>query len=234
MVGIYTPDTDKLTHHEIPTAAESVAAAQGLAHKLGMHLVMIPKTKATGNQDQVNYYHLDTFMAALPDGNLIGIPSATTPDVWKQIKTIVEKVGKEVLELPPGTSNMATNIIAVNGNVFSPVHNEQIDSFLKKHGFNYVVGGFQISDSGPHCLINVNKKNQQTPDGRTTISAADPADIDKPMTLAGLKQLGALEAFHEQPIVTAHPRPQLEIDTSQKVKSEKHLRHNSSMTIGSG
>jgi len=75
----------------------------------------------------------------------------------------------------------------VNGNVFSASYNEQIEKFLEKRGYQYMVGDFDIIDSGPHCLINF-KGKQPAPDGRSDRVMNDVEQINSSNQIAVLKQ----------------------------------------------
>ncbi|WP_047550676.1 hypothetical protein [Methylotenera sp. G11] len=84
-VGVYV-DLPHSSHPEFPILCEQEKAATNLAKELNMNLIVVPKTGFHGNEMPDDYYHLDTFMSVLPDGGVILIPSATTPEVAEIIE----------------------------------------------------------------------------------------------------------------------------------------------------
>lgn len=147
------------------------AAAQKVADTLGMQLVLVPKAQ------KPPFYHLDTFMSVLPDGSAVLLPDATTPEAREKIAAAIKGHG-DMLELPvkPGETQeqannrryLATNLVTVNGNSFTPNAVPEMRDFLTAHGFNVIEGPYRIADSGAHCLTNFLYRRKA--DGRTDVS----------------------------------------------------------------
>ncbi len=174
-VGIGMPRSGKIEDN-----ASDLETAKKLANELKMDLVVVPRVKE-------NYYHLDTFMASLPDGSIIIIPDATTESAVNDVRRIA---GDKILELKPHESDdkmtraekpfipksldLATNIFTINGNVFSTANLPEIGRFVEDRGYKYRHSYFSIYDSGPRCQINM--KEKQEVDIRNDISMRDGDD----------------------------------------------------------
>lgn len=198
---------------EAPTFTENMEAARNLAKALNMNLVPVPKTGLNNDKDENYYYHLDTFMTVLPDGGVILIPSATTPVVADIIR---KTANNDILMLPPETHNLDTNLVTVNGNVFSTHYNKDIEKFLEKRGYHYIVGDFQIMDSGPHCLTNF-KGKQPAPDGRSdrVMNENEPVNTPKQTVASNMDQdVGGAQLLNtlDSSALTLQKAPQQSMD----------------------
>jgi N-dimethylarginine dimethylaminohydrolase len=170
-VGIEVYDDGSLHPDHLRTATN-------LAEHLGMKLVPVPKTNRSP------FYHLDTFMAALPDGSIIVIPDATTPEALAEIRQVA---GNNLLELgikegermAHARRKLATNIITVNGNVFTANALPEIREFVEQRGYRLIEGPFQLMDSGPRCQTNFLKHTpEKERDGRSDISRNEPHPLE--------------------------------------------------------
>lgn len=144
--GFSPHDSDKL----------ALEKAEALERATGMKVIPVPRVDGT-------FFHLDTFMAVLPHGEVAIYPDATNR---KGMTNIREALGADPKIYKLGRSSaygMATNLVAVGNNVVMTADDTDLREALAQWKYNVItpqtVGlepGFswQIGQGGARCLTS--------------------------------------------------------------------------------
>jgi N-dimethylarginine dimethylaminohydrolase len=137
-------------------SSESFAnTVDALKNSTGLDVISISVPESVRD----TYFHLDTFLSVLPNGEVLVYPGATTPETMEMLKNTVGE-DRIITISEKDAASYATNIAATGNTLVTVGMSEELQTLLEEKGYKVITseeaglrpGELLMRRGGPHCL----------------------------------------------------------------------------------